>query len=174
MPPLLPLSLLPGWLPTGTTLNPCLIPMTNQTRTTRRGHRAPISWGTSPSLSRPSAMLRKRTLQHGINRGKPPALFFVNVSCFVLMGLTRRGHCLAAAILLTPWHLTGSAFRNPSRVSLDSKQPLIAFYSTEKMRLLLEESAALPVCLAARHHTACLKLASPINHLHNEVPASAL
>lgn len=99
------------------------------------------------------------------------------------MGLSLRGHCLIAAILLTPRHLTGSAFSDSSRVSLDSKQPLTALYTTKKMRLLLEESAALlllkgavPVCLAAKLHTACLKLASPqkkelaspINHLHHE------
>lgn len=103
----------------------------------------------------------------------------VNAPCFV--GLTLRDHCLKAVILLTSWHLTGSAFDDSSRVFLHSKQPLTAFNTTKKMRLLLEESAALllskgvsPVCLAARHHTACLKLAFPINHLHNEAPASAL
>lgn len=60
-------------------------------------------------------------------------------ACFQLWGFAswRAGSCLPARVLLTLWHLTGSAFSDLARVSLDSKQPLTtAFYTTKKMRLL--------------------------------------
>lgn len=142
-----------------------------------------ISWVTSLCLSGLSAILRGKQKQtNELTEQEERAASFVTNACTQLCGFAswRAGSCLPARVLLTLWRLTGSAFSDLARVSLDSKQPLTtAFYTTKKMRLLWEETAALgccqkgalTVCLAERHHTAqtCLKLASPINHLHNEV-----
>lgn len=87
------------------------------------------------------------------------------------------GSCLPARVLLALWHLSGSAFSGLARVSLHSKQPLTTpprkWDSSERRQQLWAavERALWLFGWKAQHSAAqaCLKLASPINHLHNEV-----
>lgn len=103
--------------------------------------------------------------------------------CFESLTLGERSLSPCHNPVVTLWYLMGSTFNDSTQVSSDSKQTTYCFLCHGENEITpwrdLQHTMAVngsSACLTARHHPAWarIKLASLINHLHNEVPAAAL